>query len=76
MAYTLYDYCNKYNAGKALQKQLHFDDVQNEDLAEVSVYMYMYTSGDENHLCGASLRESHDSLKAQILKHGVGTQTA
>ena len=29
-----------------------------------------YTSGDENHLCGASLRESHKiSLKAH--RHGV-----
>ena len=43
-------------------------------LTQVDVYMYMYTSGDENHLCRVSLHESHDSSKAQ--KHGAGTQTA
>ena len=31
-----------------------------------------YGSGDENHLCGANLRDSHKiSLKVQ--RHGVGT---
>ena len=37
-------------------------------------YIYNYTSADENHLCGASLRESHKiSLKAQ--RHGASTCT-
>ena len=37
------------------------------------------TSGDENHLCGASLRKSHKiSLKAHghACAHGVGTPIA
>ena len=37
------------------------------------------TSGDENHLCGASLRKSHKiSLKAHrhACTHGVGTPIA
>ena len=41
---------------------------------------YKYnTSGDENHLCGASLRQSHKiSLKAHryACSHGVGTPIA
>ena len=36
--------------------------------------MLLITSGDENHLCRASLRESHKiSLKAYRHAHGVGT---
>ena len=37
-----------------------------------------YTSSDENHLCGASLRENHKiSLKDRHTRaHGVGTPTA
>ena len=40
---------------------------------------YMITSGDENHLCGASLRRSHKiSLKAHrhACTYGVGTPIA
>ena len=42
-------------------------------------YTVLYTSSDENHLCGASLRENHKiSLKAHrhTRAHGVGTPTA
>ena len=42
-------------------------------------YKIILTSGDENHLCGASLRENHKiSLKAHrhACTHGVGTREA
>ena len=49
-------------------------------MCAVAIVMNIITSGDENHLCGASLRQSHkiSKLKAHryAYAHGVGTPIA
>jgi hypothetical protein len=56
-----------------LQPPLHFNLIY-------QVLLTFYTSGDENHLCGASLRESHKIHHAHGIdyhhmhqRHGAGT---